>query len=417
MCVVTATFLLYKNNELTTEQKCAVLGFAIDFCGCNKNPSPKQFADVEILLANIGQELNVPKETVECFVNRMQVDEGLGYAIKVLKTIEDKRFYGLFYQYFYRVVATLNSPEGLVKLDKIYNDEFGYDNAEIRNVWNLFEIKDFRKNNAINFSTNHYTSYATLGELTTVFRGVEGNPLDDVVDFMPPQEVPQVIRSIDSYINNLKSDGTSIVAVKNTIQQIRPLVDNVYESRDPTLLNCKSLLSERISLIFINAIEKALRDTIENENIDQERKQTFLRTQLEQARDVINWLNKLAYSSNFEKWYTSKIGEFKHICQLYGLNPKYWDDKEGCYIATMAYGDYEHPQVIVLRQFRDLYLSKYGWGQKFIKFYYTYSPRWVELLKNHSQINRLIRIVLDSFVCLWRKSSHYKELNEISCWH
>ena len=27
--------------------------------------------------------------------------------------------------------------------------------------------------------------------------------------------------------------------------------------------------------------------------------------------------------------------------------------KVGCYIATMVYGDYNHPQVLVLRRFRD----------------------------------------------------------------
>ncbi len=398
----------YIYNELTIEQKCAVLGFAIDFCGCNKNPSPKQLTEVEELLTDIGQELNVPKEKVESFVNTMQANGGLVYAIKVLKTIENKRFYGLFYPYFYSVVAILNSPEGLTKLDKIYDYDFGCDDKEIKNIWELFKIKDFRKNNTINISTNHYTSSATFGEITTTFRGVKSDLPDYVVENIP-QEMLEVIMSIDCSVNKLIADRTSIVAVKNTIKQIKPLVKNVDESKDPATLNCKSLLSKRISIIFINVIEKAINDTIENENIDQKTKQSFLRIQLEQARDVINWLNKLVYPANFEKWYSGKIDEFKHIGQLYGLNPKYWEDKGGCYIATMAYGDYEHPKVIVLRQFRDSYLSKYKWGQKFIKFYYTHSPRWVELLKNHKHINFLIRIMLDSFVCLWKKTSHYRE--------
>jgi len=85
------------------------------------------------------------------------------------------------------------------------------------------------------------------------------------------------------------------------------------------------------------------------------------------------------------------------------LNPS-----DGCYIATMAYGDYDHPQVMVLRQFRDLYLSNRGWGRKFINFYYANSPHWVEVLKNHKHINVLIRKILDSFVYLWKKTSHYE---------
>lgn len=401
----------YIYNELTIEQKCAVCGFAIDFCGCNKNPSPKQFIELEDLLATICQELDVPKEKVDSFVNRMRTNGGLEYAIKILKAIENKRFYGLLYSYFYRVVAIMNSPEGLAKLDKIYSSDFGCDDAEIKKIWVLFEIKDFRKNDTINISTNHNASSATSGEISTAFREVKRNLLDCFIDNIQPHEMPEVVMSIDYCVNKLTSDGTSIVAVKNTIKQIKPLVKNVYESKDPATLNCKSLISQKISIIFIDVIEKAISDTIKNESIDQETKQSFLRIQLEQARDVINWLNKLVYPSNFEKWYSGKISEFKHIGQLYGLNPQYWDDKGGCYIATMAYGDYEHPQVIVLRQFRDSYLSKYVWGRMFIKFYYAHSPRWVERLKNHTHINGLIRVVLDSFVCLLKNISYYRELS------
>lgn len=75
----------------------------------------------------------------------------------------------------------------------------------------------------------------------------------------------------------------------------------------------------------------------------------------------------------------------------------------GCYIATMVYGDYDHPQVMVLRNFRDTFLSKRNWGREFIKFYYKHSPGWVEKLKNHKNINRTIKVVLDAFVNFWKK--------------
>src|SRR5690606_41461624 len=37
----------------------------------------------------------------------------------------------------------------------------------------------------------------------------------------------------------------------------------------------------------------------------------------------------------------------------------------GCYIATMAYGDYDHPQVMELRKFRDEFLNKSALGRSF----------------------------------------------------
>lgn len=71
---------------------------------------------------------------------------------------------------------------------------------------------------------------------------------------------------------------------------------------------------------------------------------------------------------------------------------------EGCYIATMVYGDYNNPQVIVLRQYRDNVLRKSFCGRCFISFYYSVSPKMVEVLKNAAMINRCIRNVLDCFV-------------------
>jgi hypothetical protein len=72
----------------------------------------------------------------------------------------------------------------------------------------------------------------------------------------------------------------------------------------------------------------------------------------------------------------------------------------GCYIATMAYGDYDHPQVMILRQFRDEVLDKSALGKWFIKTYYHYSPKLVERLKNKRTLNSIIRKALNQFIKL-----------------
>lgn len=70
----------------------------------------------------------------------------------------------------------------------------------------------------------------------------------------------------------------------------------------------------------------------------------------------------------------------------------------GCYIATMAYGDYDHPQVMELRAFRDNVLAQTYLGRAFIRFYYALSPKLVTVLKNHERINKYIRKQLDKFI-------------------
>ncbi|MGV9003248.1 CFI-box-CTERM domain-containing protein [Flavobacterium sp.] len=117
----------------------------------------------------------------------------------------------------------------------------------------------------------------------------------------------------------------------------------------------------------------------------------------------------------FDKIGPIQINQVKHIC--------YWKDvraaqakstaKEvgktittatgGCYIATMAYGDYDHPQVMELRKFRDEFLTKTLLGRFFIRFYYNYSPLLVEKLKDKPKINELIRTFLDQLIKSIRK--------------
>jgi hypothetical protein len=76
--------------------------------------------------------------------------------------------------------------------------------------------------------------------------------------------------------------------------------------------------------------------------------------------------------------------------------------KGGCYIATMAYGDYNHSQVVKLRQFRDSVLMPSIIGQRFVSLYYKFSPKLVEKLKPFKLIHKLVRIILNAFMILFR---------------
>ncbi len=70
----------------------------------------------------------------------------------------------------------------------------------------------------------------------------------------------------------------------------------------------------------------------------------------------------------------------------------------GCYIATMAYGSYEHPKVIVLRNYRDKVLLKKSTGRFIVTAYYVISPKLVALLKNNTLINNWLRVFLDAII-------------------
>lgn len=69
-----------------------------------------------------------------------------------------------------------------------------------------------------------------------------------------------------------------------------------------------------------------------------------------------------------------------------------------CYIATMVYGSYEHPQVLKLRNFRDKILSKSDFGRGFIKIYYKYSPILVEHFKDKFILKKTIKLFLNIII-------------------
>ena len=75
--------------------------------------------------------------------------------------------------------------------------------------------------------------------------------------------------------------------------------------------------------------------------------------------------------------------------------PQQSTKKEGCYIATMVYGDYNHPKVMVLRRYRDNILLKSFLGRIGVNIYYRISPKLVKILLNHRIINYYIRKKLD----------------------
>jgi hypothetical protein len=68
---------------------------------------------------------------------------------------------------------------------------------------------------------------------------------------------------------------------------------------------------------------------------------------------------------------------------------------KSCYIATLAYGDIDHPKVQIFRNYRDNHLQNSFLGLSFIKVYYFASPYIVKVLKPFKPVNLLIRKILD----------------------
>jgi len=69
-----------------------------------------------------------------------------------------------------------------------------------------------------------------------------------------------------------------------------------------------------------------------------------------------------------------------------------------CYIATATYQDIFHPNVVLLRNFRDKRLCKSFPGRLFIKFYYTFGPYAAYFPERFSFVRKISRTIID-YIC------------------
>jgi hypothetical protein len=65
-----------------------------------------------------------------------------------------------------------------------------------------------------------------------------------------------------------------------------------------------------------------------------------------------------------------------------------------CFVATAAYGDYDHPFVLVLRDFRDHTLARFAAGRAFIRWYYRNSPPLADFIRRHPAARVAAQVVL-----------------------
>lgn len=97
-------------------------------------------------------------------------------------------------------------------------------------------------------------------------------------------------------------------------------------------------------------------------------------------------------SMAFAEANSENINEMRNIKKNFGKK------KDGCFIATMVYNDYNSPKVIVLRNFRDNTLMQSFLGRAFIKVYYKTSPTFVTLFKHNKSVINILKIFLDFIV-------------------
>lgn len=65
--------------------------------------------------------------------------------------------------------------------------------------------------------------------------------------------------------------------------------------------------------------------------------------------------------------------------------------RKGCFVATACYGDYNAPEVLILRKYRDEKLEATQLGRLLVQIYYLISPFFARLIENSEFLKRIVK--------------------------
>ena len=202
----------------------------------------------------------------------------------------------------------------------------------------------------------------------------------------PEYAVRNEITFLMNIIKQLRSEGghdkySIIFGLGHSISDVQGLVEKSipYINRMKEKLGSSNDLYIKVTSAVVSAAVNAIVEIINMKQTLSLGNTDGLKPVISAAISAMEIIGNIDVDTKTSQYYNSNNSTLVSMNRR--LNPS---DDGACYIATMAYGDYEHPQVLILRHFRDLYLAQRNWGKWFIKTYYKYSPKLVEKLKNHT---------------------------------
>lgn len=149
-----------------------------------------------------------------------------------------------------------------------------------------------------------------------------------------------------------------------------------------------ALTPEQVQVLAGKAADEALR--LEVKSREQNQDYMFGRKAIEDHTETFEMLDK-----------RGRLTSHKMVSDVNtGAGKMHIESKSGttCFVATAAYGDANHPDVVFLRLFRDMVLTQYSSGRTFINLYWRIGPSLayyvskLMVLKNISRwlISRLV---------------------------
>lgn len=241
-----------------------------------------------------------------------------------------------------------------------------------------------------------------IGATGQVKKRIEENEeiIQEWVDEKPEREkyerVSGDLESIGRSLENFQNLTDSIQNAKSLISSCEPkllMIKAVLGRDDDLYLQVSGAVVEHSLGMTIQVVNKA------QEDVGAKRKTlSSLTATIASTASLLTAMSRLDMSNDVRQ----RFNENKKILEKIGSSLQSINGSGGtsggCYVATMAYGSYDHPKVMILRKYRDEKLSKTRGGRLIVRLYYNLSPYCVAVLADKKRINHFIRKILDKVV-------------------
>lgn len=156
----------------------------------------------------------------------------------------------------------------------------------------------------------------------------------------------------------------------------------------------QSMTTEQSAALMNKAREEALR--LEVKQREQNLDYVVGKKTAEDHIDTFNLLNKSGRTTR--QHVTSDIKT--------GAGNMRIESKSGatCFVASVAYDDPNHPDVMFLRFFRDNELSKTNYGRRFISWYWKQGPKLARIIKGKPMLEKASKFIISKIVLVLKRS-------------
>jgi hypothetical protein len=91
----------------------------------------------------------------------------------------------------------------------------------------------------------------------------------------------------------------------------------------------------------------------------------------------------------------AEIDEYHPKSTFHPNNKNTYDGKNGyCFIASATMGNYEHPEVMELRNLRDNWILEKRWGESFVQWYYHYGANAAKFIEKSFVLKKISYILI-----------------------